>query len=76
MAAGLSFKIKGDSTWFVSSVKSAEKSIGSLADKVRGAGLGRLSEQLRRASNSLKSFASPKVEVDPIIIAPRERGAD
>ena len=67
MAAGLSFKIKGDSTGFVSSVKSAEKSIGSLADKVRGAGLGRLSEQLRRASNSLKSFASPKVEVDPII---------
>ena len=67
MAAGLSFKIKGDSTGFVSSVKSAEKSIGSLADKVRGAGLGRLSEQLRRASTSLKSFSSPKVEVDPII---------
>ena len=67
MAAGLSFKIKGDSTGFVSSVKSAEKSIGSLADKVRGVGLGKLSEQLRRASTSLKSFSSPKVEVDPII---------
>jgi len=67
MAAGLSFKIKGDSTGFVSSVKKAEKSIGTLADKVRGAGLGKLSDQLRRASNSLKSFASPKVDVAPII---------
>lgn len=57
MAAGLSFSIKGDSTGFVSSVKKAEKTLGGLADKVRGIGFGKLSNGLAKASSSLNSFA-------------------
>ena len=57
MAAGLSFKIKGDSTGFVSSVKKAEKSIGGLADKIRAVGFGKLSGSLKKAANNLNAFS-------------------